>query len=90
MKNKLLILLTCAITALSLLSPYAYAAKSVEQLKKEMQQREAERKKTEKEINSKKDERDAKVQERNELDLKISDLVSDIEDTEDVIDEKNK
>lgn len=90
MKNKLLILLTCAITALSLLSPYAYAAKSVEQLKKEMQQREAERKKTEKEINSKKDERDAKVQERNELDLKISDLVSDMEDTEDVIDEKNK
>lgn len=90
MKNKLLILLTCSITALSLLSPYAYAAKSVEQLKKEMQQREDERKKTEKEINSKKDERDAKVQERNELDLKISDLVSDIEDTEDVIDEKNK
>lgn len=88
MKNKFVLSAVTAIVALSLLQPYVYAAKSVSQLKQEMQQREEERKKTEKEINSKKDERDTKVRERNSLDLKISDLMSDIDDTQDVIDEK--
>ena len=66
--------------AVSAISPNVYAAKSVSQLKKEMQQRENERKKTEKEINSKKDERDEKIKERNSLDLQISDIMSDIDD----------
>lgn len=88
MKNKFKLAAASAAVILSLTAPYAYAAKSVNQLKQEMQQREAERKKTEKEINSKKDERDEKVKERNSLDLKISDLMSDIDDTQSVIDEK--
>ena len=88
MKKKLILILTSVALTISFFAPYTYAAKSVSQLKKEMEQRDAERKKTEKAINSKKDERDAKVQERNDLDLKISDLVSDIDDAQDVIDEK--
>lgn len=88
MKRRLTVIFTSFAVALSLFSPYAYAAKSVSELKKEMQERENERKKTEKEISSKKDERNEKVQERNELDLKISNLVSDIDDAQSVIDEK--
>lgn len=76
--------------AFSLIMPYASAAKSVSELKKEMQQRENERKKTVNEINSKKNERNEQIKQRNSLDLQISDIMSDIDDTQSVIDDKQK
>ncbi len=90
MKKRFFTVLIAAVLAVSAISPNVYAAKSVSQLKKEMQQRENERKKTEKEINSKKDERDEKIKERNSLDLQISDIMSDIDDAQDVINDKQK
>jgi len=62
MKKKIFVLLAL-ILSFSLIAPYANAAKSVSELKKQMQERETERKKAEKEINSKKEERDDRIAE---------------------------
>lgn len=88
MNKKILFTFITVILSISVFSPYVNAAKSINDLKKEMEQRSTERKKTEKEINSKKGERDDRVDERNSLDLQISGLLSDIDDTESVINEK--
>ena len=53
------------------LSP-AFAAKSVDQLKKEMEERSESIKKTEKEINKKNVEKNEALKKRNSLDLQIS------------------
>lgn len=86
--KKRLIAMCAALLSIAMLSPYTYAAKSISELKKEMAEREAQQKKTEKEINSKKGERDTKVEERNSLDLQISGIMEDIDDTQSVINEK--
>lgn len=86
--RKMLISFSAVITAAAFCSPYVFAAKSITELKKEMAEREEQRKKTEKEIKSKKGERDTKVEERNSLDLQISDIMGDIDDTESIIKEK--
>ncbi len=65
-----------------------YAAKSVNELKSEMQERNNQIKQKEKEINAKKSEKNAELEKRNSLDLKISALLEDIESTQDLIDEK--
>lgn len=68
--------------------PYVCVAKSVSELKSEMQKRQNERKAFEKEINSKKDERDEQIKERNSLDIQISGVMEDIDHTQGLIDEK--
>jgi len=87
MKKKIFVLLAL-ILSFSLIAPYANAAKSVSELKKQMQERETERKKAEKEINSKKEERDDRIAERNSLDIQIAALMGDIDDAEAIINEK--
>lgn len=67
-----------------------YAAKSVNDLKKEMEERNKEIKKVEKEINSKKSEKNSAIQKRNSLDLQISALLDDIESVQLAIDEKEE
>lgn len=64
------------------------AAKSVSELKKEMQKRSESIKETEKEINAKKAEKNEAQEKRNSLDLQISAMLDDIEDVQNVIDEK--
>ena len=66
----------------------AFAAKSVSELKKQMEERNESIKQTEKEINAKKSEKDEAVQKRNSLDLQISAKLDDISDVEEVINEK--
>ena len=88
MRNKLLAALICVIMSAAVTAPYAEAAKSISDLKEEMEDREQERKETEAEINSKKGERDERIEERNSLDLQITALVSDIDAVEVIIDEK--
>ena len=66
----------------------AFAAKSVSELKKQMEERNESIKQTEKEINAKKSEKDEAVQKRNSLDLQISAMLDDISDVEEVINEK--
>ena len=79
-KNKLFVLLL----ALFLLTSFCSvnAAKSVSELKSEMQKRNEQIKQKEKEINAKKSEKNAEVEKRNSLDLQISALVDDIESTQ--------
>ena len=67
---------------------FAFAAKSVDELKKQMQQRSDSIKQIEKEINKKQSKVDEEIEKRNNLDLKISAMLDDIEDVEAVIDEK--
>ena len=66
----------------------AFAAKSVSELKKQMEERNESIKQTEKEINAKKSEKDEAVQKRNSLDLQISAMLDDISDVEEGINEK--
>ncbi len=65
-----------------------YAAKSVSELKKEMQERNESLKEKEKEINSKMAEKSEEIEKRNNLDLQIEAMLDDISDVESVIDEK--
>lgn len=90
MKKRVISAFLTALLCVSILSPYAFAAKSISDLKKEMEQRSSEIKKTEKQINSKKEERSEQVAARNKLDLQISAVMDDIEDTENIILEKQK
>lgn len=66
----------------------AFAAKSVNELKAAMEERDKSIKQTEKEINAKKAEKDETVEKRNNLDLRISAMLDDISDVESVINEK--
>lgn len=68
----------------------AFAAKSVSDLKKEMEERNEQMKQQEAEINEKTAEKNAEIEKRNSLDLQISAMLDDIEDVEAVIDEKQK
>ena len=68
----------------------AYAAKSVSELKTEMQQRNNEIKQKEKEINAKKAVKNDEVEKRNSLDIQIEGLLDDIDSTQSLIDEKEK
>ena len=68
----------------------SFAAKSVSDLKKEMEERNEQIKEKEAEINSKTAEKNAEIEKRNSLDLQISAMLDDIEDVEAVIDEKQK
>ena len=86
-KSKLFISLLMAFV-LSFSSTLSYAAKSVNELKSEMQERNNQIKQKEKEINKKKSEKNAEIEKRNSLDLKISALLEDIESTQKLIDEK--
>lgn len=65
------------------------AAKSVSELKQEMQERQKKVKETEAQIKAKEKEKDAQVEKRIELDLQISALEEDIDDTNSVISEKD-
>ncbi len=85
-KNKLFVLLLTLFLLTSFSS--VNAAKSVSELKSEMQKRNEQIKQKEKEINAKKSEKNAEVEKRNSLDLQISALVDDIESTQVLIDEK--
>lgn len=76
-----------AVISFTAVSP-AFAAKSVSELKKQMEERNESIKQTEKEINAKKSEKDEAVQKRNSLDLQISAMLDDISDVEEVINEK--
>ena len=89
MKSKIAISIIASLLSFSIISPDAYAAKSIKDLKKEMEERQSERKKAEAAINEKKNERDEKIKERNTLDVRIAALMGDIESTESVILEKD-
>jgi len=80
-------LLTAAVIFFTAVSP-VFAAKSVSDLKKQMEERSESIKQTEKEINAKKSEKDEAVEKRNNLDLQISAMLDDISDVEEVINEK--
>ena len=86
-KNKLFISLLIAFV-MTFSSTLGFAAKSVNELKSEMQERNNQIKQKEKEINAKKSEINAELEKRNNLDLKISALLEDIESTQSLIDEK--
>ncbi len=86
-KNKLFISLLIAFV-MTFSCTLGYAAKSVNELKSEMQERNNQIKQKEKEINAKKSEKNAELEKRNNLDLKISALLEDIESTQSLIDEK--
>ncbi|MDY3928140.1 MAG: peptidoglycan DD-metalloendopeptidase family protein [Clostridia bacterium] len=88
-KAKSIIAAFCSVSVLFSFTN-AFAAKSVSDLKKEMQERNEQIKQKEKEINSKKAEQDAETQKRNNLDLQISAMLDDISDAEEIIDEKQK
>jgi len=88
--KKLIRILVSAVLVLSVLSPSVLAAKSVSELKKDMQARSNEMKKIEKQIEAKKDEKEVQVQQKEKLDVQITALLGDIGDIEDVIDEKNR
>ena len=66
----------------------ADAARSVSELKEQMQKRNESIKQTEKEINSKLAEKNAELEKRNSLDIQITALLDDISDVEAVINEK--
>lgn len=85
-KRKLSLIMS-AVIFFTAVSP-AFAAKSVSELKKQMEERNESIKQTEKEINAKKSEKDEAVQKRNSLDLQISAMLDDISDVEEVINEK--
>jgi len=70
------------------ISSPVFAARSVNELKKEIQKRSESIKETEKEINAKKAEKNEAQEKRNRLDLQISAMLDDIEDVQSVIDEK--
>ncbi len=88
MKRKFFSSLILSLLLVTFVIPYVDAAKSVNELKEEMAEREEQRKKIEKEINSKKSEYSEKIKERNSLDLQISNLMEDIEAFETAIEEK--
>lgn len=85
-KKIIISLLTAFIMIFSSFS--ALAAKSVNELKNEMKERDAQIKQKEKEINAKKSEKNAELEKRNSLDLQINALLDDIEAAQEVIDAK--
>ena len=87
--KKKISLLTALIIAFSSFSP-AFAAKSVSDLKKAINDRDKSIKQTEKKINDKKAEKDQEVEKRNNLDIQISAVLDDISDTEAIISEKDQ
>ena len=64
------------------------AAKSVTELKNEMQQRNSQIKEKEKEINKKKSQMNAEIEKRNSLDMQILGVSEDVEAVESIINEK--
>ena len=87
-KKSLFISLLAAILVICVFCFSAYAAKSVSELKTEMQQRNDEIKQKEKEISEKKAEKNDEIEKRNSLDLQIEGLLDDIDLTQSLIDEK--
>ena len=85
-KRYLSLILSSVIAFTSILS--VDAAKSVSDLKKEMQERNEKLKETEKEINNKSAQKDEAIKKRNNLDLQIMAMLDDIEDVENIINEK--
>ncbi len=88
MQNKKVLVSLLTAFLLTFYCATALAAKSVNELKSEMQERTKEIKEKEKEINAKKSEKNAELEKRNKLDLQISALLDDIESTQALIDEK--
>ncbi len=86
-KNKFFTVLISFIIIFSFVTT-SFAAKSVNELKAEMQKRNEQIKQKEKEINAKKTEKNAEIEKRNSLDLQISGLLDDIEETQTLIDAK--
>lgn len=86
-KNKIFTVLISFILIFSFATT-SFAAKSVNELKSEMQKRNEQIKQKEKEINAKKSEKNAEIEKRNSLDLQISGLLDDIEETQTLIDAK--
>lgn len=87
-KNRLFVLVLTAFIALFSCFSSVNAAKSVNELKAEMEKRNEQIKQKEKEINAKKTEKNAELEKRNSLDLQISGLLDDIEETQTLIDAK--
>jgi murein DD-endopeptidase MepM/ murein hydrolase activator NlpD len=93
MYKKFLAALLIAACAVSVSAPAdrfdVCAAKSVSDLKKDLQNRESQRKQTEQEKKEKEQELDETLKKKNELEHQISDLQDDISDIDGVISEKN-
>lgn len=86
LKRKLSLILSVIVLLTSVIS--VDAARSVSELKDQIQKRNESIKKTEKEINSKLEQKNAELEKRNSLDIQISALLDDISDIETVINEK--
>lgn len=94
MKNKKIkkfsALALCLIFSFSYPMNILAETKSVDALKKQMEERNSAIKEKEKEINSKKSEKNEAVEKRNSLDLQISAMLDDISDVQEVIDTKEQ
>ena len=88
--NKKTVFISLITAFIMLFSFSANAAKSVNDLKAEMQKRNNEIKQKEKEINAKKSEKNSAIQKRNSLDIQIEGLLDDIESAQILIDEKEE
>lgn len=87
-KNKIAAGLLAAVLAVMAAAP-AFAAKSVDELKKQMAETAEQKKQTAAEINQKEAEKDTVVQQRNALDQQISGVLEDIEAVEETIQQKD-
>lgn len=81
-------LLSAIMAGMLLFSQTAYAAKSVSELKKELEQNKKESEKLKEQIKDKQEDKNAATAKINELDVQISNMQDDIDDVQDVIDEK--
>ena len=91
MNKKTVFLLMITVFLMLFVSCFSvFAAKSVNDLKAEMEERNTQIKQKEKEINAKKTEKNEELKKRNSLDLQISGLLDDIESTQNLIDQKEE
>lgn len=88
MKKRLFTLLMTSVLTIASVSP-AYAAKSVNDLKKELSENQKKVESTKKELKNKQAEQSAKKKEKLAIDLEITGLQDDIDQVQAVIDEKN-
>lgn len=88
MKKRLLILVLAAVTAAMSASP-VQAAKSVDQLKKDLSESQKKVEETKKELKSKQAEQSKQKEKKNALDVEIAGIQDDIDAVQAVINEKN-
>lgn len=88
MKKRLSAAILCSIIAFSSITP-CYAAKSVNDLKKELENNQQKVEDTKKEIQKKQSEQNKQISQRDALDIEISGLQDDIDQVQSVIAEKD-